>query len=106
MPSTGLKDPTAKLPFGRNWAAWCEREGEDILTSTWTLIGGVDDEDVPIPGWLVIEESPAPAIVENTTIVWLSGGTDGEDYFVNNAITTASGKEDDRDMKIVVRNRS
>jgi hypothetical protein len=86
-----VKDPDAVLDYGFDWGPWL---GTDtIATSTW------------------IVESPltiVPASESNdstTTLVYISGGTAGQDYDLTNRITTNDGRTDDRTIKIKVRSR-
>lgn len=84
-----IKDPQAALPYGFNWSTWL---GSDtIATSTWTVPTGLT--------------KGADSHTTTQTLVWLSGGTDGEHYRVTNHIVTAAGKEDDRSLVIAVKQR-
>ena len=80
-----LKDPDAVLDYSIDWSDWL---GDDtIASSSWAASTGITvDSDT------------------NTTtaaIVWLSGGTAGENYTATNSIVTAAGREDDRTITIV-----
>ena len=88
-----VKDPDAVLDYGFDW----EEEGflqtgETIADSDWTIPDGLD-------------ESSGTDFDNTLTTVWLSGGTDGEDYTVSNHITTSAGREDIRSHVIKVRSR-
>jgi hypothetical protein len=83
------KDPDAKLDYGFDWATWL---GSDtISSSSWTVPTGLtkvsDTNDT------------------TTTTVWLSGGTAGVSYRVVNSIVTAGGREEDRSLWIVMKER-
>jgi len=56
--------------------------GETISSSSWAVTGG--------DGQLAIESSSYDSAGPAT--VWLSGGTDGQDYIVENTITTSEGR--------------
>jgi hypothetical protein len=86
--STFIKDPDAVLDYVFDWSSWL---GTDTISvSAWTADSG-----------LTVDSSTNTT---TTATVWLSGGTAGEVYEVVNHITTAAGREDDRTMKIKVKN--
>lgn len=89
-----LKDPDAKLPFAVDWSAWLTTEGDTATSATWT-----------VPAGLVQESSPAPTLVNGKATVWLSGGTDGQNYTVTCHLTTTGGRTDDRSFRVSVRTR-
>lgn len=88
---TFTKDPDAVLDYVIDWSVWPLADGEIITASTWTAPAGitVDSEDND----------------NTTTTVWLSGGTDGTKYLLTNHVTTSEGREDDRTIRITVRER-
>ena len=89
MPSGWDKDPAAVLDYTVNWETWLEEDA--ISTATWTVPSGLT------------KDSDA----KSTTIatVWLSGGTVGENYEVICHIVSVAGREDDRTIRINVRQR-
>lgn len=88
-----LKDPDAELAYKFDWGAEWLAVGDTIATSVWVLPAGIEQG--------VIE----PSHTDTETIVWLKGGTAGEDYEVLNRITTAGGLKDDRSFTIRVKDR-
>lgn len=84
------KDPEAKLDYSIDWSDWLET-GDEISTSTWTVPSGITKDS----------DSKSTQI----TTIWLSGGTDGEDYDLTNHIVTTDGREDDRTITIRVKER-
>lgn len=83
-----VKDPNAVKPYGVTWSDWLE-SGETISTSTWIADTGI-----------TVDSSSK---TDTVTTVWLSGGTDGQNYRVTNRIVTSLGKTDDRSLIIQVR---
>jgi hypothetical protein len=95
MTWTKLKDPDAVLDYTFDWQGsapgpWLEA-GETITASAWTA-----------PSGITVDSS---TFDDTTTTVWLSGGTEWEDYEVVNHVTTSAGREDDRTLTILVRSR-
>lgn len=86
---TKEKDPQAVLPYSINWTTWLG--GETITASTWTVAEGITKDSDSFSG--------------TVAIIWLSGGTAGTDYLVTNHVTTDGGREDDRSILILVRQR-
>lgn len=90
MPATNrfTKSPEATLDYKFDWSRWLPT-GDTIATSSMTADTGLtvasDTHDT------------------STATVWLSGGTDGQNYDVVNEITTAGGRTDERTMVIQVR---
>ncbi len=83
------KDPAAKLDYSIDWSRWLD--GDTIAISTWTVPDG-------------ISETEATHTASIATI-WLSGGIAGSEYLITNRIATASGREDERTLRIVVEDR-
>lgn len=81
------KRSTAILTYTEEYATLLG--ADTIATSTWIVPGGIT--------------SDAETDDADTTTITLSGGTDGEDYFLRNHIVTAAGLEDDRYLTILVR---
>jgi hypothetical protein len=90
MPQNFDKDDDATLDYAIDWGEWL---GSDTISqSTWEAEEGI-----------TIATDPAPSSDGTRTTVWLSGGTVGESYDVTNHIVTAAGREDDRTIRIYVR---
>jgi len=85
------KDANAVLDYTLDWSQWLAT-GDDLATSTWTTTTGlVKDSDV--------------LDADNTTTVWLSGGTAGQTYVATNRITTTGGRTEDRSITVFVTER-
>ena len=101
MPSIFLKDPNAVLDYKFDWKADTNGSGNtDWLDSDETIISKtvtVDDG--------ITKDSDALADDDTSVVVWLSGGTAGVDYEVACFIETSAGRDDERTMKIQVRER-
>jgi hypothetical protein len=82
-----IKDPDAELDYTINWAAY----GDTISTSIFTVPTGITLE--------------TQSHTTTTTTVWLSGGTVGQKYAIQNRVTTAGGRTDDRTIYVKVKNR-
>ncbi len=85
------KDANAVLDYTLDWSQWLT-PGDDLATSTWTTTTGLGkDSDV--------------LDADNTTTVWLSGGTPGQTYVATNRITTTGGRTEDRSITVFVTER-
>ncbi len=84
------KDPDGVLDFAINWAPWLAT-GETIATSTWTTPAGITEDSEGETG--------------TVATIWLSGGTDGEDYEAVNKIVTTDVRKPVRTLLIMVRRR-
>ena len=85
-----LKDPSAVLDYVFDWTEWLAT-GETITDHTITADTGITDDGST--------ES------DGKVIVWLSGGTAGENYKVACLIETSAGRTDERTIWIKVVNR-
>lgn len=74
--SMPAKDPDDDLDYTINWATWLG--ADTIVSSVW---------DVPVG-----LTSHTPSNSTTAATIWLSGGTVGERYFVNNRIVTTAGR--------------
>jgi hypothetical protein len=86
---TFTKDPDAILDYAVDWSRWLA--GDTIAASVWIVPTGL-----------------TKATESNTAtkaIVWLSGGSAGQNYTVTNRITTAAGRTEDRSFTIRVEER-
>jgi hypothetical protein len=88
-----IKDPDGVLDYDIDWTDWLN--GDTINTgdtdSTWTVPTGITKD--------------SDSKTTTGTIVWVSGGTVGQDYKLVNHITTVAGREDDRTIIIKVREK-
>jgi hypothetical protein len=84
------KDPGATKDYDLDWSAWL---GSDtIASSTWSAL--------PAGSALVMSN---PSFVSPITKVWLSGGTLGQTYVLENTITTAAGETEVRRVSILIK---
>ena len=90
MANRFLKDPDAVLDYTIDWALWLA-SGETISTSVWTIPSGLTGSSQSISG--------------TKTITWLSSGTAGNAYTVQNRITTSASRTDDRSFIVIVEER-
>lgn len=81
------KDPQDVDSFGINWAT--RLDGDLISSSDWIVPTGVTEDSA--------------SNTTTTTTIWLSGGTDGDDYELTNRITTTGGRTLDQTVKLRVR---
>lgn len=87
---TYRKDPDAVLDYSVDWGSLGWLIGGDTISAvTWTVPAGITKTSQ----------------TNSTTVAtaWLSGGTAGVDYDVVCHITTAGGRQDDRTLRIQVR---
>lgn len=86
------KDPDAVLDYGFDWGTddWLE-SGETIVDSVWVVESGITKDSDSLSSLL--------------TKIWLSGGTAGEQYRINNKVTTSAGRIDERSFVVLVENR-
>lgn len=88
--TTYPKDPQAVLDYGWDWSEWLP-DGDTITASTWTVPTGITKD--------------SDSHDDTTTTIWLRGCTVGTEYELVNHIVTADGREDDRTLRIVGRNK-
>lgn len=81
------KDPNDVDSFGINWAT--RLDGDLISTSDWIVPTGLTEDSA--------------SNTTTTTTIWLSSGTDGDDYELTNRITTTGGRTLDQTVKLRVR---
>jgi hypothetical protein len=84
------KDPSEVLDYRRDWSDWLT-SGDTINASTWTIPEGITKDSDTKDG--------------DSATVWLSGGTDGEEYTVTNKITTNGGRTGEYSFLVRVRQR-
>ena len=80
------KGPDEVLDYAGDWSDWL---GSDtIVTSTWTVPTGLAKD--------------SDTATTTTTTVWLSGGTLGEQYDLENCVETSAGRTACRTIRIHV----
>ena len=85
-----VHDPDAVLDYPVDWSDWLP-EGDTIESATVTAEVGVTVGTVDVT---------SPVVT-----AWISGGTVGATYDVTYHIVTAEGREDDRSITLVVKER-
>lgn len=94
-------DPDDVLDYTIDWRAltngtgasdWLAA-GETITASSWTVSAGIT------------QTTPAPSYTDDTTTIWLTGGTVNEVYRVTNHITTNQGRQTDYTITLAIRER-
>lgn len=87
------KDPDEKLDYRIKWANRIE-EDDEIVSSVW---------EVTTPNaTLVIDDE---SIDGTDTIVWLTGGTEGEKYDVLNRVQTLIGRRMDQTGVLTIKSK-
>lgn len=86
------KDPDEVLDYQVDWSDRLDT-GDTISSSSFTVSEGTG---------LTIDSS---TYTDDTATVWLSAGTEGENYVINNRIVTANGRTFDQSVKIRVKTR-
>lgn len=82
------KDPEAVLDYQIDWTLWLD--SDTITASEWSSSNTN----------IVIDSNSFTTL---KTTVWLSGGVLSESGIITNHITTTSGREDDRSIKIKIK---
>lgn len=90
MSATFIKDPEAVIDYAVGWSTWLA-EGEEITTSVWIVPDGITKD--------------SDSNSETVAVIWLSGGTAGQQYGVTNRVTTNQGRVDDRTITLFVQHR-
>lgn len=85
------QSPDDILDYPINWQYWLAEVGDTIDDSVWELETGL----------VKVDES----FDDNTTTVWVSGGSDGADYELVNRITTAAGRVRQKTITVVFQQR-
>lgn len=99
---TIVKDPQAKLVYGRNWAPWMQA-GDTVADAIWVIVpeaGPVADDPL-----ITLEVDAQYEIPSGRTTARLIGGKAGVTYKVTVHVITAVGDEDDRSFKVKCRER-
>ena len=87
--NTYIKDPDAVLDYTVDWEDWLD--SDTISASEWSIPTGLTEG--------------SDTFGDSTATVWLSSGTAGKDYNIVNHITTAAGREDDKTLVILCREK-
>lgn len=82
-----VKDPSAVLDYYLDWTPWLA--GDTIVTSAWVTTGTVTLRDA--------------AVVGSVTLIWVEGGLAGELVDLTNHIVTTGGREDERTLRLILR---
>ncbi len=90
QPWSEPKDPDEVLDFTVDWAKPLA-VGDIIETSVWTLPTGVT--------------KGAETFTNTSTTIWLSGGTDGQNYDLLNRIVTQGGRTREQTCTLRVRSK-
>jgi hypothetical protein len=80
------KDPNELLDYQIDWLP--RLVDDTIATSAWTIPAGLTNA--------------SETFTNQTTTVWLSGGTIGETYSILNRITTAGGRTMDQTVNLTI----
>lgn len=87
---TFIKDPNSILDYGFDWSDWLDTD-DTVSTSAWTVPSGITEH--------------SDSKTTTTTTIWLSGGTIGRQYRIQNRIVTADGRTADRSFYVKIENR-
>ena len=85
-------DPDSKLDYGHTFADWLTPLGTTLSTSTWAIT----------PTGPTLSEDTNDT---TTTVVWVTGCTVGVTYTLTNSVVDSAGREDDRSIVLVCRER-
>ena len=83
------KDPDEVLDYEIDWTA--RLAGDTINTSSWIMPSGITQDSVTV----------SPTKVK----IWLSDGTEGEQYIIQNRIVTNGGRTMDQSVKIKIKTK-
>ena len=81
-----VKDPQDVLDYQIDWSDWLDTD--TISTSAWVVQTGLTKD--------------SSSNTTTTATVWLSGGTNGNQYVLTNTITTANGRTVERSFIVKV----
>ena len=87
-------DPTSVKDYPVDWASLLET-GETLVSSTWDIQTGITQDPDNAPSF-----TPA-----GITVIWLTGGTIGELYVIENHVVTSAGREYDGSFGVYVQDR-
>lgn len=89
-----VKDPAAVRRYTMDWEKWLD-EGDVIVTADWTI--------EPAAAGLTLASPPTLGGTKAT--VQLAGGVVGQEYAVACHVTTMRGEQDERSIRIAVKQR-
>ena len=84
-PSFDAKDPGSTLDYVWDWQCWMQEDDALVAASF-----SVDPDE----GLVIMSSSTDPAT--SRALVWLSEGTEGENYLITCRIETSGGRIDER----------
>ncbi|MEV6014775.1 hypothetical protein [Streptomyces sp. NPDC051997] len=87
-----IKDPSARLDYTWDWAAWLADVADTISSATVTTPDGLTADGAPVVGDVLVTQQ-------------ISGGTVDETYTVVCQITTVGGRVDERSIYLTINNR-
>lgn len=97
------KGPAEDADFGIDWTV--RLNGDTITASSWVIVG-TDPATPENPVKLQIATDPAPSFSATDTELWLTGGSPGITYILQNTITTFGGEQPLTEMvELPMRNR-
>ena len=94
---TWNKDPKGVLDYALDWSQYLPT-GDTITTSTWTVATVIPGDPTPLTVGVTSHTA-------TTATVWLSAGTVGSSYIVENEIMTSGGRTDERSVKVSIKER-
>ena len=83
------KHPNATKDYGFDWRKWLQYD-EDLVSSLWTVTSGLT--------------RLSDGIKDNCSIIWVTGGTTGNAYYMTNTIQTNQGRKEIRTIIVRVNN--
>ena len=106
------KDPDAVEPY---FIVWCDEDGTNdgtandagelqgatIGTSGWTVTGITEDSE----NTAAVTIAGIAYDVDTVSTIWLSGGTDGTDYNLLNAVDLDDGRTLEKTITVMVRSQ-
>jgi len=98
------KDPQAVLDYTWDWKALTNGSTDPDATD-WLASGETISSHTVTPASGLDKDSSALTDTNTSVTAWLSGGTAGTHYEVVCHIVTSAGREDDRTLKVYVKQR-
>ena len=114
------KAPAEKLDYAVDYGKELTRLGDTIASSQWIVpsstVDGPGNQAIRLDDGVTVdygESSPSPVFSQGGTlftdlkvIIYLTGGTLGKEYVVENRIITASGRKYARRIKLVIQDKT
>lgn len=88
-----LKAPRAVRDYGRDWSAWLEEMGDELVASSWSASSG---SELALTG--------STFTPSGLTSVFVGGGVPGK-HRITNHVTTRDGRQDERSIIVNVKER-